>query len=85
MGHDGRRERGPHADRRARDAAANTDDLDAAVSVTVSNADTTPPSVSLTAPALATVSGSVTVSANASDNVGVVGVQFLLDGNEPRC
>lgn len=44
--------------------------------------DTTPPSVSLTAPgAGATVSGAaVTVSANASDNVGVVGVQFKLDG-----
>src|SRR5439155_26360849 len=45
-------------------------------------ADTTAPTVSLTAPANgATVSGSsVTVSANASDNVGVVGVQFRLDG-----
>ncbi|MEK7201314.1 MAG: Ig-like domain-containing protein, partial [Patescibacteria group bacterium] len=44
--------------------------------------DTTPPTVSLTAPANgSTVSGSaVTVSANASDNVGVAGVQFLLDG-----
>src|SRR5439155_21217088 len=44
--------------------------------------DTTAPTVSLTAPANgATVSGSsVTVSANASDNVGVVGVQFKLDG-----
>jgi hypothetical protein len=27
------------------------------------------------------VSGTVTVSANASDNIGVAGVQFLLDGN----
>jgi len=47
-----------------------------------SSADTTPPTVSITAPAAgATVSGtSVTVSANASDNVGVVGVQFKLDG-----
>jgi hypothetical protein len=35
----------------------------------------------MTAPANnATVSGSVTVSANAGDNVGVVGVQFLLGG-----
>ena len=35
----------------------------------------------MTAPANnATVSGSVTVSANASDNIGVVGVQFLLGG-----
>src|SRR5947208_3377852 len=45
--------------------------------------DTTPPSVSLTAPSNgATVSGSsVTVSDNATDNVGVAGVQFKLDGS----
>jgi hypothetical protein len=44
--------------------------------------DTIPPAVSLTAPAAgATVSGAaVTLSATASDNVGVVGVQFKLDG-----
>jgi hypothetical protein len=37
--------------------------------------------VSISAPANgATVSGSVTISANASDNVGVVGVQFQVDG-----
>jgi len=43
--------------------------------------DTQPPMVSLTAPANnATVSGSVSVTANASDDVGVVGVQFKLDG-----
>ncbi|HKC10974.1 MAG TPA: Ig-like domain-containing protein, partial [Vicinamibacteria bacterium] len=42
---------------------------------------TTPPTVSLTAPlAGQTVSGSVTVSATASDVVGVAGVQFKLDG-----
>lgn len=44
--------------------------------------DTTPPQVSLTAPANnATVSGSVTVSANASDNVGVTRVSYFLDGS----
>lgn len=44
--------------------------------------DPTPPTVSVTAPASgATVSGAaVTVSANATDNVGVAGVQFKLDG-----
>src|SRR5262249_59016238 len=55
-----------------------------AVTVTVSNGpppDTTPPAVNLTAPSNgATVSGTVTVAANASDNVGVAGVQFRLDG-----
>lgn len=44
--------------------------------------DTTSPTVSLTAPAdNSTVGGAtVTVTASASDNVGVAGVQFLLDG-----
>jgi hypothetical protein len=46
-----------------------------------SNSDITPPSVSMTAPSNgASVSGTITVSANASDNVGVVGVQFMVDG-----
>ena len=45
-------------------------------------ADTTAPTVSVTAPAAgAAVSGAaVAVSADAADNVGVVGVQFKLDG-----
>ncbi len=45
-------------------------------------ADVTPPTVLMTAPANgSTVSGTaVTVSASASDNVGVAGVQFSLDG-----
>ncbi len=44
--------------------------------------DVTAPTVSITAPApAATVSGSaVTLSATAADNVGVVGVQFKIDG-----
>jgi hypothetical protein len=62
----------------ARDAAGNTT---LSSSVTVSVGDATPPSVTLTAPAPgATVSGNVAVSASASDNVGVAGVQFRLDG-----
>jgi hypothetical protein len=65
---------------RARDAAGNTT-TSAAVAVVVDNAaDATPPTVSMTAPAAGTVSSTVTVSANASDNVGVAGVQFLLNG-----
>lgn len=44
--------------------------------------DTTPPTVSITAPANgASVSGTASVSANASDNVGVASVQFTLDGS----
>src|SRR5262249_51310954 len=65
----------------ARDAAGNTA-TSTAVAATVSNADVTPPTVALSAPsANATVSGAaVTVSATASDNVAVAGVQFRLDG-----
>src|SRR5205823_5947775 len=66
----------------ARDAAGNAT-TSTAVTVTVSNTppDTTPPTVSITGPANgATVSATTTVSATASDNVGVVGVQFKLDG-----
>src|SRR5262249_54361264 len=64
---------------RARDAAGNS--ATASVTVTVNNPDTTPPTVSITAPAnAATVIGTISVSASASDNNGVVGVQFQLDG-----
>ena len=43
--------------------------------------DTTPPTVSITAPVSgSTVSGTVTVSASAADAGGVAGVQFRLDG-----
>jgi hypothetical protein len=43
--------------------------------------DTTPPTTSITAPtAGSTVSGTVSVTANASDNVGVTKVEFYLDG-----
>src|SRR5467141_1487392 len=63
----------------ARDAAGNRT-TSAPVTVTVFN-DTTAPTVSITSPASgATVSGTISVTASASDKVGVVGVQFLLDG-----
>jgi glucose/arabinose dehydrogenase/PKD repeat protein len=61
----------------ARDAAGNTATSNSVI-VTVDNAA---PTVSITAPVNgSTVSGSSTsISANASDNVGVAGVQFYLD------
>jgi len=60
----------------ARDAAGNT-----GTATVTATYDNTPPSVSITAPAAgATVAGTVNVTANASDNIGVAGVQFLLDG-----
>ena len=50
-----------------------------AVNVTVSN-DVTPPTVAFSAPSAgATVSGTVTVSGTASDNVGVSRVEFYVD------
>jgi glucose/arabinose dehydrogenase/chitodextrinase len=67
----------------AADAAGNNSAQSPAVPATTPTLppDTTPPTVSLTAPADgATVSGNVQVNANASDDVGVAGVQFLLDG-----
>jgi glucose/arabinose dehydrogenase len=67
----------------AYDAAGNNSAQSTSASATTFSPppDTTPPTVSLTAPAGgSTVSGSVAVSANAADDVGVAGVQFLLDG-----
>src|SRR5438128_1432897 len=44
--------------------------------------DNIPPSVSISSPVSgSTLSGTATISANASDDVGVAGVQFKLDGN----
>ena len=63
---------------RARDAAGNTT-TSAGVIVTVDN-DTQAPTVSITAPAAGNVSGIISVTATAADNVGVAGVQFLLNG-----
>lgn len=63
---------------RARDAAGNTTTSDE-VLITVDN-DMEPPAVSLTAPAGGTIAGMVSVNADASDNRGVIGVQFLLNG-----
>ncbi len=69
----------------ARDAAGNSATsapVEVIVKGSTSTLDTVPPSVSITWPsANSTVSGSVMVRALATDNVGVVGVQFRLDGN----
>ena len=45
-----------------------------------SGADTTAPTVVLTSPSAGPVSGTVTLDATATDNVGVVGLQYFLDG-----
>ena len=69
----------------ARDLAGNVTASDP-VTVTVANVvvptDTTPPTVSLTSPVSgSTISGTVPITATASDDTGVVGVQFKVDGN----
>lgn len=65
----------------ARDAAGNvgSDTVTVIVNnITPPPPDTTPPTVYITSPANgATVSGLVTIEANATDNVGVVGVRFV--------
>ncbi|MBX4181341.1 hypothetical protein KW807_00555, partial [Candidatus Parcubacteria bacterium] len=51
------------------------------VTVTVTAPDTAKPTVAITSPTSGlSISGTVDVAANASDNVAVVGVQFKLDG-----
>ncbi len=52
----------------------------ASVTVTVNNANTTPPTVSISSPTSgATVSGTVNVAATATDKTGITKVEFYLD------
>jgi len=64
---------------KATDAAGNLSSPSAEATGTAT-ADTTAPSVSMTAPSAGSVSGTVTLKATAGDDVGVAGVQFLVDG-----
>jgi len=69
----------------ARDAAGNPNTASTSTdnSVTFNLPDTTPPTVAITSPLSgATVSGTTTVTASASDAGGVRVVQFLLDGQQ---
>src|SRR5207249_10759733 len=66
---------------KSRDVAGNLATSADVTFTTAAPPDTTPPTVAITAQAAgATVAGTITVSASATDNVGVVGVQFKLDG-----
>jgi hypothetical protein len=65
----------------ATDAANNVSASSGALSVTI---NTTPPAVAITLPVNgATVSGTETVTASASDDIAIAGVDFLLDGVAP--
>jgi hypothetical protein len=64
--------------------AASSDILiivDAFDVTSIATSDTTPPTVAISSPSGgSTVSGTTTIAANASDDVGVAGVQFMVDG-----
>ncbi len=63
------------------DAAGNASAQTNAVTATTPTPDIVPPTAVMTAPTSgSTVNGTITVSANATDNVGVQSVEFLLDG-----
>ena len=65
----------------ALDAAGNTSSVSSLAASSGSCPDTTPPTVSLTAPAAgSSIAGTVTVTANATDAGGVGSVRFTLDG-----
>jgi Bacterial Ig domain len=72
---------GPHnLSVRARDAA-NHITTSAEAKITVAGPDKSPPTVAITLPANnAQVADIVTINADVSDNIGVIGVQFLVDG-----
>jgi MYXO-CTERM domain-containing protein len=67
---------------RATDTSGNTaDSTDVTVTVTANSADTTPPVVNVTAPSDGqAVTGRFTITARATDDVGVTRVVLLLDG-----
>ena len=68
---------------RCQDTSNNPNTSDYSISFSVASppsSDTTPPTVSITTPTNnSTVSGNTTITATASDNVGVIGVTFFYD------
>ncbi|MEJ0073147.1 MAG: Ig-like domain-containing protein [Candidatus Saccharibacteria bacterium] len=68
---------------KAHDAVPNTSVASNSVTpTTTAFSDTTPPTASLTTPTNnSTVSGTVNVTATATDNIGVAKVEFFVDGN----
>jgi hypothetical protein len=65
----------------ARDAAGNIK-TSSGIAINVNNTpDAEIPIVNITSPSQGNVTGPINIRATASDNIGVAGVQFLLDGN----
>src|SRR5207245_3194294 len=69
---------------KSRDAVGNLAVSGDVTVTTLAPPDTTPPTVAITAPAAgSTVAGTMTVSASATDNVEIVGVQVRTHGVNP--
>ncbi|MGZ3955629.1 MAG: Ig-like domain-containing protein, partial [Flavisolibacter sp.] len=65
----------------ARDIGGNTT-TSSPINIIVFNSDPVAPTVSITSPSAgSTVAGTIAITASATDNIGVAGVQLLLDGN----
>jgi hypothetical protein len=65
---------------KATDTSGNTSTASVSITVNNTSSDTTSPTAAITAPASgATVSGNVTVTASASDNIAVSKVEFFVD------
>ncbi len=74
---------GTHTYNAAADDTVGNIGLSSTNSFSVVNPDTQSPDVAITSPSSGTtVSGIITVSASASDNIGVAGVQFKVDGTD---
>jgi hypothetical protein len=67
---------------RADHSKINGTDASVSFTTTPTGTDTTPPTVNITAPGSgSTVSATTSITADASDNIGVVGVQFFVDAS----
>jgi Big-like domain-containing protein/purple acid phosphatase-like protein/chondroitinase B-like protein len=67
---------------KSHDAAGNLATGSDLTFTTAAAADTTPPTLTISAPsANATLSGTISVAANATDDIGIAGVQFQIDGS----
>jgi hypothetical protein len=64
---------------RARDTTGNT--TTSAEVIVIVNNDHEPPVVTITTPSAGIISGTINVNVNATDNVAVAGVQFMLNGS----
>jgi RHS repeat-associated protein len=70
---------------KAQDQAGNISEATRTVTTNNANQDLGTPEIHITAPAdKTTVTGNVTITATATDNIGVTKVEFLLDGNQIR-